>query len=125
MVRERVTLVYTLQNLSVNTPQTPHHGHHISQRTTWARTTRTVYPRLAPCSWPIHASSTVTVNTLPKGAERGPTPCTDDDGAPAVRYGGGEEVELGVLRSFNFGDHDGGAARETSGAVTIDPFDGW
>ena len=79
----------------------------------------------APGSRPIHASSTVTVNTLSKGAERGPTPCTDDDGAPAVRYGGGEEVELGVLRSFDFEGHDGGAARETLGTDIIDPFGGW
>ena len=42
-----------------------------------------------------------------------------------MRYGGGEEVELGVLRSFDFEGQDGGAARETLGTVIIDPFDGW
>ena len=36
-----------------------------------------------------------------------------------------EEAELRMLGSFNFafGDHDSGAARETPGAGTVDPFD--
>ena len=34
-----------------------------------------------------------------------------------------EEVELRMPRSFDFGDHGGGAARETPGARTVDPFD--
>ena len=64
-----------------------------------------------------------------KEAREGDAPCAQTTAASQLRNteedekDDDEEEELHMPGSFDFGDQGGGAARETPGASTVDPFD--
>ena len=56
-------------------------------------------------------------------AREGDVSCAEMTTVSQLRKTEEEEVELRIPRSFDYGDHGGGAAHETPGARTVDPFD--